>query len=144
MAATYNFNIEQGNTYFNSFEYKNEQGTIINLTNYQARISIQPTVPSGDLITYISDNEDNEYRLVVDGDSGKITWQLPSTTTQAFAFTTAIYDFDLKAPNEVYAGAGNQIIKLLKGTITIIPSNISTPQVFVPKVLDEDECVTCE
>ena len=144
MAATYNINIEQGSTYFNSFEYKNEQGTIINLTNYQARISIQPTVPSGDLITYISDNEDSEYRLVVDGDSGKVVWQLPSTTTQSFTFTTAIYDFDLKAPNEIYTGAGNQIIKLLKGIITIVPSNISTPQVFTPKTLDDDECLTCE
>lgn len=144
MAANYNFVIEQGSTFYMSFQYTDNLGTIINLTNYQARISIQPTSPTGDLITYMSDNEDSNYSLLVNGDSGTITWRIPSTTTEGFTFSQAVYDFDLKAPNEVYPGSGSQIIKLLKGTIDIVPGNIKTPEPFIDKELDDDGCITCE
>lgn len=144
MASTHNFTIEKGSTFYMSFQYTNSEATIINLTNYQARISIQPINSSENLITYISDTQNENYSLLVNGNAGTVTWQIPSSTTETFNFEEAIYDFDLKAPNEAYPGAGNQIIKLLKGNITIITGNIPEPEPFLDKELDDGECIICE
>lgn len=143
MATTYNFNIERGNTFFTAFEYTNADGSIINLTNYQARISIQPVTPPGNVQTFLSDTENSLYSLLVNGDNGRVTFRLPSATTQSFSFDTAVYDFDLQAPNELYPGSGPQVIKLLTGTITIIGTNVANPDPFVPQE-DTEECIICE
>lgn len=144
MASTYNFTIERGNTLFISFEYTNADGSIINITNYQARISLKPVDPDGALQTFLSDTENNQYSLLINGDAGRVTFRLPSSTTQSFLFNTAIYDLDLKAPNELYPGSGPQIIKLLTGTITITGSLIVEPEPFVETDLDGEQCIVCE
>jgi hypothetical protein len=144
MASTHNFTIEKGSTFYMSFQYTNSEGTVINLTNYQARISIQPINSSENLITYISDTQNENYSLLVSGNTGTVTWQIPSSVTELFNFDEAIYDFDLMAPNEIYPGAGKQIIKLLKGNITLIKGNIANPEPFLDKELDDGECIICE
>ena len=145
MASEYNFDISKGSSLTKTFEYKNSDNTPINLTNWQARISVQPLDgPNTSVITYISDNQDTIYYLVVQASTGRIVFKLPSSTTSEYTFSTALYDLDLKAPNELYPGAGDQIVQLLRGTITILNPNIIIPEVFIPKPFDPDECASCE
>jgi hypothetical protein len=145
-AAEYNFSIEKGAVFYISFEYKDSTNTTINLTNWCARISIE-SADAGQPITsfsYISDATTPEYSFTIDPSLGKIILQLSASTTQAFNFSTARYDLDLKAPNELYPGSGPQIIKLLKGFITVISSNVTNPEPFDCNIITEDPCLTCE
>ena len=145
MAATeYNFSISNGKAYYIAFDYKDSNQQTINLTNWCARLSIQPSDGSN-IITYLTDNTNSNYSFVVHPDIGRIVLKLPSSTTESFGFATALYDLDLKAPNELYAGSGAQIIPLLKGTITILFSNVVNPEPFDCNISSaSDSCSNCE
>jgi hypothetical protein len=144
MAATeYNFSISNGKAYYISFDYKDNNQQTINLTNWCARLSIQPSV--GNKITYITDNTNSQYSFIIQPDLGRLILKLPASTTGSFDFPNAVYDLDLKAPNELYPGSGSQIIPLLKGSITILFSNVSDPEPFNCNVAsDPDQCLNCE
>ncbi len=146
-AAEYNFPIEKGAVFYIAFEYKDSTGTIIDLTNWCARMSIESTDTNVPVttITYISDTVVPEYSFTTDPDAGKIILQLSANTTQSFNFSNAKYDLDLKAPNELYPGAGPQIIKLLKGFINVVSSNVSNPLPFnCQTTTGSNPCETCE
>lgn len=146
-AAEYNFSIEKGAVFYISFEYKDATNTTINLTHWCARLSIESADANQPIttITYISDSITPEYSFTIEPDLGKIILQLAASTTQSFNFNTAKYDLDLKAPNELYPGAGPQIIKLLKGFITFISSNVANPEPFSCNIVQpEAPCQTCE
>lgn len=142
-AASYNFTIDKGAAFYISFDYKDSNNNIINLTNWCARFSFLPE-GSATPITYISDTINSVCSFTIQPALGKIILKLPATTTDTFNFNLASYDLDLKSPNELYAGAGNQIIKLLKGTFTMIAGNISNPSPFTCNVIsDPDQCNEC-
>ena len=145
MAATeYNFSISNGKAYYIAFDYKDSSQQTINLTNWCARLSIQPS-DGASKITYLTDNTNNDYSFVVQPDIGRIVLKLPSTTTNSFTFPNAVYDLDLKAPNEIYPGAGAQIIPLLKGTISIIFGNVVNPDPFDCNITaGPEQCLNCE
>jgi hypothetical protein len=145
MSATeYNFSINKGSIYHITFNYQSIDQQPINLTNWCARLSIQP-INSTSKITYLTDNINPNYSFVVIPSLGRIELKLPVATTNSFDFNSAFYDLDLKAPNEIYPGAGPQIIPLLKGVITIISGNVVNPDPFDCNILDDtDECLTCE
>lgn len=143
-AADYNFTIDKGAAFYIAFDYKDSNNAIINLTNWCARFSFLPegsTTP----VTYISDTTNATYSFRIEPSLGKIILKLPATTTDTFTFNFASYDLDLKSPNELYAGAGNQIIKLLKGTFTMIRGNVINPEPFDCNIVsDPDQCIECE
>lgn len=128
-ASEFGFTIDKGASFYISFQYKDSSQSIINLTNWKARLSIKPN-NSETLITYFSDVTNSSYSFVIVPELGQLILKLPVSTTDSFSFTSAVYDLDLKAPNEVYSGAGPQIIKLLKGSISIVSGYISNPEPF--------------
>lgn len=143
-AANYNFTIDKGSAFYIAFDYKDSNNNTIDLTNWCARFSFLPegaTSPT----TYITDTINALCSFTIQPEYGKIVLKLPSTTTESFNFNFAVYDLDLKSPNELYVGAGNQIIKLIKGTFTMISSNVTNPEPFDCVVLsDPDQCIECE
>jgi hypothetical protein len=142
-AASYNFTIDKGAAFYISFDYKDSSNTIINLTNWCARFSFLPE-GSSTPVTYISDTINSVYSFTIQPSLGKIILKLPATTTDTFNFNFASYDLDLKSPNELYTGAGDQIIKLLKGTFTMITSNVVNPEPFSCNIItDPDQCIDC-
>lgn len=146
-AAEYNFPIEKGAVFYISFEYKDSTGAIIDLTNWCARLSVESADQNQPItsFTYVTDTVVPEYSFTINPTTGKIILQLPASTTQSFNFSTAKYDLDLKAPNELYPGSGPQIIKLLKGFITVISSNVTNPAPFdCNTTTGSDPCETCE
>lgn len=143
-AAEYNFNLDKGSIFYISFSYLDDVNQIINLTNWLGRFSFTPLDgPSTNITTtYFTGNTNSTYSFTVDGDNGKLILKLPSSTTSSFDFNAAAYDLDLKAPNELYSGAGENIFKLVKGTMTILPGNSINPEEF-PVIEEETPCEGC-
>ena len=146
-AAEYNFPIEKGAVFHISFEYKDSTGAIIDLTNWCARLSIESIDANQPVTTttFVTQTTIPEYSFTTEPSTGKIVLQLPASTTQSFNFANAKYDLDLKAPNELYPGSGPQIIKLLKGFIAVISSNVANPLPFDCQTnTGPAPCETCE
>jgi hypothetical protein len=145
-AAEYNFSIEKGSIFSIAFEYKDSNLIPINLTNWCARFNMQSTDTDKPitLFSFVSDKTLPEYSFNIVPSEGKIVLILPVSTTESLNFNNAKYDLDLKAPNEVYPGAGPQIIKLLKGFISIISSNVEVSTPFDCNISSGDPCQTCE
>jgi len=146
MAVQYNFEIERGSVFYISFEYRDENENIINLTNYCARMSVQSVTEGiNTKLTYITDNINSDYSFTISPDQGLIVLQLSALATQAFDFTNAVYDLDVKLPNSQFVGAGDNITRILYGNITIISRNVPQPDPFVCNNLsDPDNCISCE
>lgn len=117
-AAKYDFSIEQGSSFKLSMTYKNNDEVPIDITGWCARLVW--TTDEGILQSFITTNLDlSLYKFTIDGPNGKIILQLPAATTNLFTFGTAKYDLELESPNEMYAGGGNEIIRLIYGTVTL-------------------------
>lgn len=120
-AAKYDFDVEQGSSYNLTFIYKNNAGTVINITDWCARMIM--TTSDNQTITYTSGNSNSDYQMSIDGVNGKITLMLPASTTNNFTFKTAKYDFELESNDIFYTNGGQYTTRVLFGLITIIKRN---------------------
>lgn len=120
-AAEYNFPIEQGSSFTISFTYKDSTNTVVDISNWCARIIM--TTSDNQTITYSSGIESSEYKMSLDGPNGKITLLLPAITTNNFTFKTAKYDLELESDDLLYSSGGNYTNRILYGTITIVKRN---------------------
>jgi|688.fasta_scaffold781783_2 hypothetical protein len=124
-ASKYDFAIEQGTSFKLSIIYKDSNSTPINLANYCARITWKTN--TGSVQVFSSDNafSQNVYSFIINDEEGKITFMLPSHTTNGFSFNSAKYDLELQS-NEPFYGDGTEnqggkyTIRLLFGTISIV------------------------
>lgn len=124
-ASKYDFAIEQGTSFKLSIIYKDANGIPVNLTNYCARITWKTN--TGTVQVFASDNvfSQNVYSFIINDEQGKITFMLPSHTTNGFAFNSAKYDLELQS-NESFYGDGTEnqggkyTTRLLFGTINIV------------------------
>ena len=126
-ASKYDFNIEQGSSFRLSLTYKDTNGTIVDLTNYCARLVWKTN--SGEFFTFSSLNTDyTNYKMVIDGPSGTISLLIPASSTNNYNFNSAKYDLELQSPQDLYSGGGKYTIRVLYGIITIVKrfSQLST------------------
>lgn len=119
MSATkYDFNIEQGSSFSLSLINKDNDGNVINMTNYCARLTM--TTNKAQTFVFETGNPDlSQYQFAIEGNLGKITLNIPASTTNAYTFDSAKYDFELQAPNDHYAGGGKYTERILYGVITL-------------------------
>lgn len=118
-AAKYDFNIEQGSSFKLSLVYKNNDNSIKDLTGWCARLTW--ITDEGVTQTFSSKNLDYSlYKFSVLGSEGKLLLQMPASLTNNFTFEYAKYDLEIESPNEMYAGGGNEIIRILYGTVKIL------------------------
>ena len=120
-AASYNFNIEQGSSFSIAFTYKDDTNTIVDISNWCARMIL--TTSDNQTITYSSGTTNSEYKMSIDGPNGKILLLLPASSTNNFTFKTAKYDLELESDDPLYTGGGNYTDRILYGTITIVKRN---------------------
>jgi hypothetical protein len=119
-ASLYDFSIDQGSSFRLSFIYKDSQGNPVDLTGWCARLVWKTN--KADIQTFITTNIDYTiYKFTIDPLLGKVTLLLPPSTTNNLAFSTAKYDLELQSDDEIYTGAGKNIIRLLYGNITLNP-----------------------
>lgn len=117
-AAKYDFAIEQGSSFTISFTYKDSTNTVVNISNWCARIIM--TTSDNQTITYSSGTTSSNYKMSLDGPTGKIILLLPAITTNDFTFKTAKYDLELESDDPLYTGGGNYTNRILYGVITIV------------------------
>lgn len=106
-AGTLHITIEQGATFDPSLTWRDQNGALIDLSGFAARMQVRATVE--DAIVLLEATSANG-KLVVGGASGTITFNVPAVETAALDFETAVYDL------EVESGSG-VVTRLLKGDV---------------------------
>lgn len=118
-AAKYDFPIEQGSSFKLSLIYKNNDNSVKDLTGWCGRLIW--ITNEGVTQTFSTTNIDYSlYKFSIIGSEGKILLQIPAALTNTFTFEYAKYDLEIESPNEMYAGGGNEIIRVLYGTVKIL------------------------
>ena len=117
-ASKYDFSIEQGTSFKLALIYKDANNNPINITNWCSRL-IWTTDADITQVFSTTNTDASIYKFNIDGSIGKLLLQIPASTTNNFTFTKAKYDLELESPNEMYAGGGNEIIRLIFGTVKI-------------------------
>tara|TARA_Y100000004_G_C8787016_1_gene357538 strand:+ start:117 stop:548 length:432 start_codon:yes stop_codon:yes gene_type:complete len=140
-AASYNFTIEKGTAFVISFEYKDNDENIINLTNWVARLRWKD---NNDVIrTFLTNTRTSEYEFIITPLDGKITLKIPAAQTAAYDFTSANYDLELQEPNDLYSGGGKKVFRILAGTISVIARNVTDTTAFTGVFDVQDNCGNC-
>jgi len=124
-ASKYDFAIEQGSSFKLSIIYKDSSGIPINLTNYCARLTWKTN--TGLVQIFSSDNtiDQGVYKFIINDEEGKLTFMVPSHTTNQFNFSIAKYDLELQSDDPFYGdGSPNQggkyTTRILFGTINLV------------------------
>ena len=121
-AGTHNFSIEQGTSFGLTFTYANASGVPINLSSYSCA-RMQWNTDTNSVYTFTTNNVNSGlyYFAFSNPSSGIITLKIPASITAGYYFSTADYDMELQSSGDFYPGGGPEVIRLLEGTITIVP-----------------------
>lgn len=97
-AGIYNFTIEQGTTFQRVFKYKDSNGNPIDLSEATAlRMQIRESIDAG-VVTGGEFTKDSGITISTptgETVANQFTLLIPSATTAAFNFTSAVYDIEL-------------------------------------------------
>ena len=117
-ASQYNFPIDQGSSFSLILINKDNDGNIVDLTNYCARLTM--TTSKGETYTFETENTDHTlYKFSIEGNLGKISLLIPASTTNSYSFDTAKYDLEIQSPNDHYVDGGKYIERIMYGLITL-------------------------
>jgi hypothetical protein len=122
-AGKYSFTIEQGATLQFEIQYKDSNNTPVDLTSYNGRLQVRPTVGSSDVyLTLSSTLQSDNTGLNFSGSngstplsSGSIGIYVSAVTSSTLDFSNAYYDL------EIYSGSGNSeyVVRLLEGKVSL-------------------------
>jgi hypothetical protein len=118
-ASKYDFSIEQGTSFKLALTYKDSNQIPINITNWCARL-VWTTEDEVTQIFSTTNTDYSVYKFQITGSQGKLLLQIPANTTNSFNFSKAKYDLELESPQDMYAGGGKEIIRLIFGTVKIV------------------------
>ncbi len=118
-AGRYSFVIEQGSTLNLELQYKDSSGNPINLTNYNGRMQIRPSVASSTVYISLSSSlQPDGTGLNFSGSngstpptSGSIGIYISAASSSALSFDTAVYDL------EIYSGS--YVSRILEGQVKL-------------------------
>jgi hypothetical protein len=122
-AGTYDFSIEQGTSFGLSIVYANSSGTPINLSAFSCA-RMQWNTNSNETKVFTTNNTNSGLYSFSFGSplsSGIINFKVPASVTAGYTFSSAVYDIELETTSEFYPGGGPQVIRLLQGTVSILP-----------------------
>ena len=122
-AGKYSFTIEQGATLQFEIQYKDSNNIPVDLTSYNGRLQVRPTVGSSDVyLTLSSTLQSDNTGLNFSGSngstplsSGSIGIYVSAVTSSTLDFNEAYYDL------EIYSGSGNSeyVVRLLEGKVNL-------------------------
>ena len=122
-AGTYNFSLEQGTSFGLDIKYADTGNVPIDLAAFNCA-RMQWNTNNNQTLQFTTNNDnDTLYYFVFEEplNSGIISFKLPASVTAGYNFTRANYDFELESTGDFYPDGGKQVIRLLQGTVTIIP-----------------------
>lgn len=108
-AGELNLVIEQGATFDPVLTWKDQNGALIDLTGFTARMQIRDTVDAPDTLHELTTENGG---IALGGGAGTITLSISAADTAAFDFEQAVYDLEVEAAN------GN-VTRLLRGVVTL-------------------------
>lgn len=121
MAATkYDFSIEQGSSFKMSMIFKNNDGSLMDLTGWSAKLIWKTN--TNKINIFSTDNIDHSvYKFTLDAPSSSMVLSIPANTTNAFNFSSAKYDLELTSPDTLYSPeGGNYTFRAIYGIVTIV------------------------
>jgi subtilisin-like proprotein convertase family protein len=126
-AANYNFVIEQGSDFSIDFIYRDENGSVVDLTGKCVvfQFAFTGDLDTGECSKYIlssqaNANYDTDNWSVTANNSGLIRIKLGAELTKNFTRVSAVYDLDVISQTDNLRN-----IRLSTGIITIVPRNFS-------------------
>lgn len=143
-AAEYNFSIEKGTAFVIAFEYRDDAQIPIDITNWCARIRwIEDQTNNPIIRTFITNTQTNDYSFVIDPKLGKIILRIPASVTASYSFNSALYDFELQEPNDLYSGGGKKVFRILQGSVSLVSRNVPGSDAFICDTNIQNDCGTC-
>jgi hypothetical protein len=119
-ASSVSIKFDKGKTFEPTFYYVSPQGTVIDLTNYKARMQVRATAESADKLWDLT-TENNGITIVqgtavlADGsllpNAYGLKLSVSAADTAAVAWAEAVYDIELVT-------ADNKVLPFLKGSIS--------------------------
>jgi hypothetical protein len=110
MAGTYNMVLDQGSDKTYSLILSDENGTVLNLSGYTAKMQVRSDYKS--TIVYDELTTENS-RITITSALGKVDLVFPNATTELYTFKTGLYDLELYT--------GSTVKRILEGTFTVKP-----------------------
>jgi hypothetical protein len=123
-AGSYSFFIEQGATVDFRIDYRSSTGLPVDLTGWDSRMQIRPTVSSTEVIANLSSSlyadgtglnmTPASASVILPKSSGSIGIFISAATSSLFTFNEAFYDL------EIVSGSTNPyVIRILEGKIKL-------------------------
>lgn len=106
MAINLNFYVEAGATFQRSIVYRNDDGTLFDLTDFTAQLQLRETAASATAKLTVTPT--------IDVETATISWQFSATQTSALTAKTYVYAMELYGPNAL-------VIRLIEGVVTVSP-----------------------
>lgn len=113
VAANYNFIVEQGSDFEINFQYSDENGNPVDLSNNQTTCIVMQMIPNSPVAaktSFSTRDQDSGYSLI-GSDKGLITLRLTNALTKLYSFDTAVYDLDIIQENS--------ILRLVSGVVSM-------------------------
>lgn len=110
--AKHNFYVYRGATFSEQIEWKDENGTPVNLIGFTARLHMRDTLEATTpFLTLTTENGG----IALGGTAGTVDLLASAAATSAISATSGVYDLEL------VAGDGVTVTRLLEGLVTISP-----------------------
>ena len=109
MVGTYNFTINQGESFTRTLTWNDSDNNPIDLTNYTARMQLRCRKDSNDII--ISLTTENG-RITLGGELGTIALKIDAIDTESLDFSDARYDLEM-------IDGSNIVTRLLEGIVKL-------------------------
>ncbi len=113
-AGNYDIVIEQGADYGVTLTLKDSSGTLIDLTDYTARMDIREKVDSETAILSLTEVAVSGNVLTLGAGAGTIVITIKAATTAAMDFETAVYDLAIRD-----SGDTNDVTRVIAGQVTL-------------------------
>lgn len=115
MAVTYNTTIDQGADWFINFQYKQPDGTPVNITNYTAALQMRTSPLAKTAVLTLT----NVSGLTITGATGTIAAHATAAQTNAITNGKYSYDLEITSPENI-------VTRLVQGTIEVSPQTTRT------------------
>jgi len=104
-AIQLNLYVEAGATFQRQLTYTNDDGSLFDLTGFEAVLQVRETVQSEAVI---------DLQPTIDPETATISWEFTAEQTSALTAPSYVYAMELYGPDDL-------VIRLVEGAVTVSP-----------------------